>query len=139
MERVYRYFSTPEEMFVYLKGGWRGAGVHGIAQIEADYSMQMTLQAKNDALVFQIRPLQRKKKSALDKIRSLLGKSKPKEKKPDESRVEAPLNLWQTDLDLARSESGPWKLSIQAMDEKQSYVTVEKNSTLFFSGRLQRR
>ena len=143
-DQVFRFFKEKKDFLTYVRGGHRGPGLHGIADLASDTSMFLRLRLRGDSLRFALhvaRPVSKGLPGRLfGRLRRVPGFRITRELHAEFTlAVEAPSTVFSPDL--AELMDNDWKVTLQALTENRIHVVVYKRDerlpALVFSGTVE--
>jgi hypothetical protein len=133
--RVYRLYGTPLEFLKYLRGNWKGMGMHGLPEFTSDLIPVILMQCEKSSLQIQL-------KGNVSLFNRLFQSLTSASEKFQNINLKCNTDRWIVDTDIASYADENYKIEIHAMKLDEMYFLLEKlhpARRILFAGVLKKR
>ena len=121
--RVYRIYGNSREFSGYVKGKWKGRGMHGLPEYTSDYSSAVTLHSGKNKVSIS---LDVNKLFSFSKFKTIFKTTADVLDKFPSLKLQSPAGNWEVDTDIASFVDENYKIEIHAMKNNEMYFLLER-------------
>ena len=141
---IYRFFNTMEELDAYMRGGWRGDGLHAVPELDPETSIRLKIGWKKGFVRLEAKRLQ-KDRRFIDVLGALFhrGKTSRKGEESGQGNWEISFDTNSADgriePDLARLRHAKGEIVIQALGPRRLHAVISRvDGRILYAGGMTR-